>query len=138
MYIIPYFAELRKQGAPGRQKISQITRYMGIAFAFIEGYALSFAFIGKTGDPLRYMYIAVVLTAGTALLLWLGDQITTKGIGNGISVLIMAGILSSIPHMFIETFNALVLDSDATLFVGIISFSICIILFSNYYWSNLY
>ena len=83
MDIIPYFTELSKQGPTGRQKINQITRYVGIAFAFIEGYAFSFAFIGKNGNPMEYLYISTVLTAGTAFLLWLGDQITQKGIGNG-------------------------------------------------------
>ena len=75
MDIFPYFIELAKQGHTGRQKINQITRYMGIALAFIEGYAFSFAF-GKSGDPMQYMYIATVLTAGTSLLLWMGDQMT--------------------------------------------------------------
>lgn len=131
MDIIPYFTELRKQGATGRQKISQITRYMGIAFAFIEGYALSFAFLGKTGDPLRYMYISVVLTAGTAFLLWLGDQITTKGIGNGVSIIIMAGIIARLPQMFIDAFNSMIVF-DGTVQVitlGIIKFLLFIILY---------
>ena len=52
MDIFPYFTELSKQGHTGRQKINQITRYMGIAFAFIEGYAFAFAFIGKSGNPM--------------------------------------------------------------------------------------
>lgn len=78
MDIIPYFTELSKQGATGRRKLNQITRYVGIIFAFIEGYAFSFAFIGKSGDVVEYLYIATVLTAGTAFLLWLGDQITQK------------------------------------------------------------
>lgn len=131
MDIIPYFAELRKQGATGRQKISQITRYMGIAFAFIEGYALSFAFLGKTGDPLRYMYIAVVLTAGTAFLLWLGDQITTKGIGNGVSMIIMAGIIARLPQMFIDAFTSMI-AFDGTVQVitlGIIKFLLFVIVY---------
>ena len=56
MDIFPYFTELAKQGHTGRQKINQITRYMGIAFAFIEGYAFSFAFLGKTGNPMQLPY----------------------------------------------------------------------------------
>lgn len=106
--IIPYFSELAKQGHTGRQKINQITRYMGIAFSFIEGYAFAFAFIGKSGDPIKYLYIATVLTAGTAFLLWLGDQISQKGIGNGISMIIMAGIIATLPQMFITAFQGLV------------------------------
>ena len=108
MDIFPYFTELSKQGHTGRQKINQITRYMGIAFAFIEGYAFAFAFLGKTGNPMQYMYIATVLTAGTSLLLWMGDQMTQKGIGNGISLIIMAGIIATLPQMFITAFTSLI------------------------------
>ncbi len=124
MDIIPYFTELRKQGHTGRQKINQITRYMGIAFAFIEGYAFSYAFLGNSGNPMQYMYIATILTAGTAFLLWMGDQITQKGIGNGVSLLIMAGIIATLPQMFIDAFNSLVaLDGTAqTITLGAIKF----------------
>ena len=108
MDIIPYFTDLSKQGPTGRQKLNQITRYIGIAFAFIEGYAFAFAFIGKSGTPMEYLYISVVLTAGTAFLLWLGDQITQKGIGNGISLIIMAGIIATLPQMFVTAFQSLV------------------------------
>lgn len=131
MDIIPYFAELSKQGPTGRQKLNQITRYVGIAFAFIEGYAFSFAFLGKTGSPVEYMYIATVLTAGTAFLLWLGDQITQKGVGNGISLLIMAGIISTLPQMFIDAFNGLIaLDGTAqAIALGAVKFLIFVILY---------
>ena len=121
--IIPYFSELAKQGHTGRQKINQITRYMGIAFSFIEGYAFAFAFIGKSGDPMKYLYIATVLTAGTAFLLWLGDQISQKGIGNGISMIIMAGIIATLPQMFITAFQGLVtFGTTQESILGIIKF----------------
>ncbi len=131
MDIIPYFTELRNQGATGRQKISQITRYLGIAFAFIEGYAFSFAFIGKEGNPMQYMYIATVLTAGTAFLLWLGDQITQKGIGNGVSLIIMAGIIATLPQMFIDAFKALIaFDGTAQVITfGVIKFLLFVIIY---------
>ena len=122
MDIVPYFTELRKQGHTGRQKINQITRYMGIAFAFIEGYAFAFAFIGKSGNPMQYIYIATVLTAGTAFLLWLGDQVTQKGIGNGISLIIMAGIVASLPNMFISAFKAFVLAEKFESWLGVLLF----------------
>ena len=128
MDIVPYFTELKESGAAGRQKINQINRYLGIALAFLQGFFMAFSFV-KDGSAIDYLKIAVILTAGTAFLLWLGDQITQKGIGNGISLIIMAGILSSIPHMFIETFNALVLDTEATLFVGIISFIVFVLFY---------
>lgn len=131
MDIIPYFTELSKQGATGRQKLSQITRYLGIAMAFIEGYAFSFAFIGKTGNPMEYMYISTVLTAGTAFLLWLGDQITQKGIGNGVSLIIMAGIIATLPQMFIDAFKALITFEGTAQVItfGIIKFIAFVIIY---------
>ena len=131
MDIIPYFTELSKQGYSGRQKINQYTRYLGIAFAFIEGYAFAFAFLGKASNPLEYMYIATILTAGTALLLWLGDQISQKGIGNGVSLIIMAGILASLPQMFIVAFTSLVsfTGTAQVITLGIIKFLLFILVY---------
>ena len=130
MDIIPYFTELSKQGPTGRQKLTQITRWMGILFAFIEGYAFAFAFIGKSGDPLEYLYIATVLTAGTSFLLWLGDQITQKGIGNGTSLIIMAGIIATLPQMFVTAFQSLVtFDSAQVAALGITKFVLFVIVY---------
>ena len=131
MDIIPYFTELRNQGHTGRQKINQITRYVGIAFAFIEGYAFAFAFVGKTGNPMQYMYIATVLTAGTSLLLWMGDQITQKGIGNGLSLIIMAGILATLPQMFVDAFNGLVTFEGTAQIItlGVLKFILFVIVY---------
>ena len=131
MDIFPYFTELSKQGHTGRQKINQITRYMGIAFAFIEGYAFAFAFLGKTASPMQYMYIATVLTAGTSLLLWMGDQMTQKGIGNGLSLIIMAGIIATLPQMFITAFTNLVtLEGTAQVItLGIIKFILFVLIY---------
>ena len=131
MDIIPYFSELSKQGHTGRQKISRITRYMGILFAFIGGYAFAFAFIGKSATPMEYLYIAIVLTAGTAFLLWLGDQISQKGIGNGVSLIIMAGIIATLPQMFIDAFTNLVTFTGSTqaIALGIIKFILFVIVY---------
>ena len=132
MDIVPYFTELSKQGATGRQKLNQICRYMGIAFAFIEGYAFAFAFIGKTASPSEYLYIATVLTAGTSFLLWLGDQISQKGLGNGVSLIIMAGIIATLPQMFIDAFGSLIVIDGTTqaITLGIIKFLLFIILYA--------
>lgn len=126
MDIIPYFTELKEQGATGRQKINQINRYLGIALAFIQGVALAFAFV-QNGSAMDYIKVAVILTAGTAFLLWLGDQMTEKGIGNGLSLIIMAGIISTVPGMIIDTFKALIIDGTSSLFVGILGFVLFII-----------
>lgn len=107
MDIIPYLAELNKQGGTGRTKLNQITRYVGIALAFIQGYMFSFAFISN-GTAVDYLTFALFLTAGTSLLLWIGDQITAKGIGNGISLIIMAGIIASLPSMFATAWSSFV------------------------------
>lgn len=129
MDIVPYFADLAKQGHVGRQKINQITRYIGIAFAFIEGYAFSFAVLGSSADPMQYLYVATILTAGTCFLLWLGDQITQKGLGNGISLIIMAGIIATLPQMFIDAFNSLVLSNTGSLVLGILGFIALVVVY---------
>ena len=129
MDIIPYFTELSKQGQTGRNKINQITRILGIILAFIQGYMFSFAFI-PNGTVVGYLEVSLVLTAGTALLLWIGDQITMKGIGNGISMIIMAGILASIPYAFTQAFETFVdLASTQTIFLGSIKFLIFVIVY---------
>ena len=128
MDIIPYFTELKESGEQGRQKINQINRYIGIAIAFIQGFAMAFTFV-KGASTMEYLKIAIILTAGTAFLLWLGDQITQKGIGNGISLLIMAGIIYTVPKMFIDTFTTLVLDHTGSLFVGIIGYVIFVLVY---------
>lgn len=130
MDIIPYLTELTKQGISGRTKINQITRVIGIILAFVQGYIYSFAFVSD-GTPIQYLEYAVILTAGTAFLLWLGDQITAKGIGNGISLIIMAGILASLPNMFYTAFITLV---DTTAGVQAISLGVVMfILFVSVY-----
>lgn len=128
MDIVPYFTELKESGEQGRQKINQINRYLGIAIAFVQGIAMAFTFVSDA-STIEYIEIAVILTAGTALLLWLGDQITQKGIGNGISLLIMAGIISTVPKMFIDTFSTLVTSRTGSLFIGIVGFSLFILLY---------
>lgn len=129
MDIIPYFAELSKQGGTGRAKLNQITRYLGIALAFIQGYMFSFAFVSG-GTPMEYMTFALILTAGTSLLLWIGDQITAKGIGNGISLIIMAGIIATMPNMFMEAWSNLVTGGTVQLVtLGVVKFALFALLY---------
>ena len=119
MDIIPYFSELKDEGPTGRQKTNKITRYMGIIFAFIEGFAFALAFLGSGKSTIDYMYVATIITAGTAFLLWLGDQITQKGLGNGISLIIMAGIVNTLPAMFVTAFDELILAGRFSQILGI-------------------
>lgn len=129
MDIFPYFSELKDEGPVGRQKLNQITRYMGIIFAFIEGFAFAYAFLGSGKTTMDYMYVATILTAGTAFLLWLGDQVTQKGIGNGISLIILAGIVAIMPSMFITAFKELITKGEFALWLGILLFVLFVIVY---------
>jgi len=124
MDIVPYLADLSKQGGTGRRKLDQITRVTGIVLAFLQGYLYSFAYI-QNGSTSDYMLYSLVLTAGTALVMWLADQITQKGIGNGMSLIIMAGIINVLPNMFISLWSELIPNG----FIGILTFLIFIIVF---------
>ena len=128
MDIIPYFKELKEQGATGRQKINRINRYLGIIFAVIQGYFFSYAFLKGAGTGV-IIRSTVYLTAGTAFLLWIGDEITKKGIGNGVSLLIMAGIVNTLPQTFITAFNELILAETFTTWTGIILFILFVIVY---------
>lgn len=122
--IVPYLAELSKQGGVGRRKLNQITRVVGIILAFLQGYMYSFAYIGN-GSPMDYMLYSLILTAGTAFLMWIADQITIKGIGNGMSLIIMAGIISVLPGMF----KNLWVELFAQGFLGIMIFIAFVLIF---------
>ena len=128
MDIIPYFKELKELGEEGRRKIAKITRYAGLAIAFVQGFFYPMMFLGKTEAPLLYFKIALILTAGTAFLLWLGDQVTEKGLGNGVSLLIMAGIVNTMPNMFVTAFKNLVPDASNT-FIGWLSFALFVLVY---------
>ena len=117
MDIVPYFTELKESGEQGRQKINQINRYLGIAIAFVQGFAMAFTFV-KGASTLEYMKISLILTGGTALLLW-----------HGISLIIMAGIINTVPKMFIDSFDSLVTSRTGSLFIGIVSFILFILLY---------
>ena len=112
MDIIPYFSNLAKEGHTGRVKLNKITRYLGIVLAFLQGLIMSFSFLGDGATAIEYLRVSLILTAGTCFLLWLGDQITRKGVGNGISMLIMAGILISTPSMMVDAFGSFVVSGS--------------------------
>ncbi len=114
MDIIPYFKELKDEGYTGRQKINKITRYLGIIIGFFQAYMLTVFYMKGAGAAIM-LKTTLVMTAGTAFLLWMGDQITQKGIGNGQSLLIMAGILQSMPRIFSSAYKAFIGGSSAAL-----------------------
>lgn len=105
MDVVQKFSEWKKQGEMGRKKAAQVTRYATIVLAFIQACAMAFGFNQMSGGLLisdpnigKFIVIALVLTSGTAFLMWLGEQITAHGVGNGISILIFAGIVAAIPN----------------------------------------
>ena len=105
-----YFKNLKEQGEIGRKKITQITRYGTVLIATLQGYGVSVG-LENAGDlvldPGAYFKImtTISLVAGTTFLMWLGEQITSRGIGNGISLIIFAGIVAEIPRALASTFE---------------------------------
>ena len=98
---VPTFEQWQKEGAEGRKKINQITRYGTVLLAFVQGFAMAMG-LQAEGALLKpgigsVLMIALTLTAGTVFLMWLGEQITDKGIGNGISLIIFCGIVARLP-----------------------------------------
>ncbi|HSI66209.1 MAG TPA: preprotein translocase subunit SecY [Planococcus sp. (in: firmicutes)] len=115
MDVVPKFAEWAKQGEVGRRKLAQFTRYFTIVLAFIQAIGMSYGFNQMYGGTLiqndtiaTYIVIAIVLTGGTAFLLWLGEQITAQGVGNGISIIIFAGIVAAIPGALNQLYAQLI------------------------------
>lgn len=133
MDIIPALAEMAKDGKKGRQQMDRITRYLGVVLGLVQGFfivQLLSKQYGMVENPgaVSYFYIAVIFTAGTMFLLWLADQITTKGIGNGVSVIIMAGIVADMPNNF-RTVYATFVSQDATNPLGWLGLLIYIVMF---------
>jgi len=105
-----YFKNLKAQGEIGRKKISQYTRYGTVILAAIQGYGVSVGLESSTNvviDPGLFFKLTTVITlvAGTMFLMWLGEQITQRGIGNGISLIIFSGIVAEIPRALATTFE---------------------------------
>jgi preprotein translocase subunit SecY len=102
MGVIRKFEEWQKEGESGRKKIAQITRYGTIVLGLVQGFGFAVMFNRQAAGLIvdtswtGYALIVITLTAGTAFLMWLGEQITEKGIGNGISILIFAGIIAGV------------------------------------------
>ncbi|MBG9454488.1 preprotein translocase subunit SecY [Lysinibacillus sphaericus] len=127
MDVVPKFAEWAKQGEVGRRKLAQFTRYFTIVLAFIQSFAMSFGFNRMYGGSLikdegilTYVIIAIVLTAGTAFLVWLADQITAHGVGNGISVVIFAGIVAALPTGINQIYAQQIEGAGDKLFINLV------------------
>ena len=110
MDVLPVLTELGKEGESGRKKIDMATRYLTLLLGAVQAYGVTVTMMNSDYITLTdttilgYLKIIVYLVAGSMLLMWLGDQITTKGIGNGISMIIFAGIVSALPNQIYGAF----------------------------------
>ncbi len=113
---IPKLEELQKDGEDGRKKIAKLTRYLTVVLALIEASAMVIGFGGNGLLPVYTWYTAVVavaaMTAGSAMLMWMGEQITEKGVGNGISVILLINIVSGLPDDFMTLYERFIADAD--------------------------
>ena len=141
MDVVPSLTELSKSGAQGRKKIDQYTRYLAVVFAFVQSFSLVYGF-SKTYTTLivggvtisKVLYISTIFTAGSLFLVWIGDQISLKGIGNGISMVIMAGIVGRMPRQITSAWKTLMgsgstVKNGTALFVAYILVYLLIIIF---------
>ena len=148
MDIVPQFKEWAEEGEAGKEKLNRWTRYIALLLAFIEGLALIvgfqvsygynfFEFVPNTEFTLfTYVYMALIVTAGTAFILWLADQITVHGVGNGASMMIVVGIIASFETM-IGSLKAYFLDPATSKYAvdgvlqwtGILYFVLVLLLF---------
>ncbi len=134
MDVIPYLTELAKSGQTGRIQLDKITRYLAAVLALVQSFSMVYGFdrsygIMENSATSTYLFTAVVLTAGSFFLVWIGDRISLKGIGNGISMIIFAGIVSNMPASFAQVYSVLVSgQSQGAVFNGVLEFVLyCII-----------
>lgn len=120
MDIVPQFTEWAEQGEVGRRKLNQATRYIAIVIAFVQALGLSFGFDALAGVDFiinpgvaTYLMIALILTAGTMLVVWLGEQITVHGIGNGTSLIIFSGIVARIPQDIYSYYSSRIVNTGS-------------------------
>lgn len=124
MDIVPLFKEWGEQGELGKRKLNNMTKYIGIGLTFIQALGLLIGLGSTAESPLRpdvldtnifmYIYMALTVTAGSAIVIWLADLITRRGVGNGSSLIISAGILSAIPTMFTSLWTQFIKTDSST------------------------
>ena len=123
--VLPALTELKRQGQYGRKKMELATRYLTLMLGAVQAYGIiktmenadaEFITLNISSDYqwLSYIYIVIIMLAGSMLVMWLGDQISTKGIGNGISMIIFAGIVSSLPNQMVSAFGTWVGNAMGT------------------------
>ena len=132
MDVIPALNELREGGASGRKKMDRYTRYLAVVLSFVQAYFMVWGFstqyeslIVDGASVSKILYIATIFTAGSMFLLWLGDRISLKGIGNGVSIIIFAGIVGRLPGQISSMWTTLIgTGTGGALFSGLLSFAL--------------
>ena len=135
MDVIPALTELAKDGATGKKQIDRYTRYLAVVLSFFQASTLVYSFSTQYKTLLvngsgwaSILYVATLLTAGSMFILWIGDRISMKGIGNGVSMIIAAGIISRLPYQFTTAWQTLVDQSNSSAtFNGILTFGLYIV-----------
>lgn len=117
MDVVPALTQWNKEGNTGKKKKDKVTRVLTLALAIIQGGSLTYAFdkgysILASSSIWTYVYVVIVMAAGSMFTMWLGDQITIKGVGNGTSLLIFTGIVANLPNSFISSFKSMVTFSS--------------------------
>jgi preprotein translocase subunit SecY len=126
MDVVPKFTQWAREGEVGRRKIATVTRYFTVVLALIQSVGMTIGFNNMAPGLLKdtsigsYALIAITLTAGTSFLMWMGEQITEKGIGNGISIIIVAGIVANIPTGIATIYTTQFTDPSQNLFFSIV------------------
>lgn len=118
MDVLPALTQWNKEGNTGKKKKDKVTRVLTLALAIIQGGSLTYAFdkgysILASSSIWTYVYVVIVMAAGSMFTMWLGDQITIKGVGNGTSLLIFTGIVANLPNSFISSFKSMVTFGSA-------------------------
>jgi preprotein translocase subunit SecY len=141
--IVPSFKEWSEQGDSGKRKLNQITRYLAIGLAFIQGFALIIG-ISVNGSVIIpsieasvvtqfryvfYVYMALVIAGGTAISIFLADLITKKGVGNGTSMLIVAGIVTSLPSMWTTVWDKYIANPASETFLNYVWFALILVIY---------
>ncbi|KRL96119.1 preprotein translocase subunit SecY [Limosilactobacillus equigenerosi] len=127
MDIVPKFVEWSKQGEVGRRKLNQATRWLTIVLGFIQSIGITAGFsalssvrLVEASGPMAFITIGLILTAGTMFATWLGDMITERGVGNGVSMIIFAGIVAQLPGGVVQLWNDQIQgESGSALWSGI-------------------
>ncbi len=131
--LVPAMAEWKHQGVDGQNKRSNWTKRLAILLAFVQAFGIVFGFYATTGELIvsdnNFILVALIMTAGTSILMWIADRITEKGIGNGMSVMIMAGILARMPVELSNIYAAIKDASGAEAWRQLLIYSIIGIIF---------